>query len=101
MSESESRSELVLELAEEFLERCRKGERPPLKEYIERHPELAAEIKEVFPAMAMMENIAVVDESVELDRTCETPKTVATCRQATRRLPHHPRNRPRRHGNRL
>jgi len=47
MSLSESRSELVLELAEEFLDRYRKGERPPLKEYIERHPELAAEIKEV------------------------------------------------------
>jgi WD40 repeat protein/serine/threonine protein kinase len=56
---------LVLELAEEFLDRYRKGERPPLREYIERHPELAAEIKEVFPAMAMMENIAVADESLQ------------------------------------
>ncbi len=64
MSESEARSERVLELAEEFLERYRKGERPPLKEYIDRHPELAAEIKEVFPAMAILENIAVVDESL-------------------------------------
>jgi len=54
-----------MELAEEFLDRYRKGERPPLKEYIGRHPELAAEIKEVFPAMAMMENIAVADESLE------------------------------------
>jgi tetratricopeptide (TPR) repeat protein len=64
MSASEARSERVLELAEEFLERYRKGERPPLKEYIDRHPELAAEIKEVFPAMAMLENIAVIDESL-------------------------------------
>jgi serine/threonine protein kinase/WD40 repeat protein/Flp pilus assembly protein TadD len=54
-----------LELAEEFLERYRKCERPPLREYIDRHPELAQEIKEVFPAMAMMENIAVADESME------------------------------------
>src|SRR5262245_23176155 len=65
MSESESQAELVLELAEEFLERYRKGERPPLREYIDRHPELALEIKEVFPAMAMMENIAVADDSLE------------------------------------
>jgi serine/threonine protein kinase/WD40 repeat protein len=65
MSSSESGSELVLELAEEFIERYRKGERPPLREYINRHPELAAEIREVFPAMAMMENIAVADESME------------------------------------
>ncbi|MCI0639577.1 MAG: protein kinase [Gemmataceae bacterium] len=56
---------VVLELAEEFLDRYRKGERPPLREYIDRHPELAAEIKEVFPAMAMMENIAVAEESLE------------------------------------
>src|SRR5205085_2432950 len=65
ISDSEARSELVLELAEEFLERYRKGERPPLRDYIDRHPELAAEIKDVFPAMAMMENIAVADESLE------------------------------------
>ena len=58
-----------MELAEEFLDRYRKGERPQLREYIDRHPELAAEIKEVFPAMALMENIAVADESVEETRT--------------------------------
>jgi serine/threonine protein kinase len=64
MSDSESRSEMVLELAEEFLERYRRGERPSLKDYIDRHPELADEIGEVFPAMAMMENIALADESI-------------------------------------
>src|SRR5438132_13283758 len=62
-SGSESRSALVLELAEEFLDRYRAGQRPPLREYIERHPELAAEIREVFPAMAMMEHIALADDS--------------------------------------
>src|SRR6516225_9061077 len=65
MPASESHSEIVLELAEEFLERYRRGERPSMREYIERHPELAAEIREVFPAMAMMENIALDDESLE------------------------------------
>jgi hypothetical protein len=40
MSASESRSAVVLALAEEFLERYRQGERPSLKEYIDRHPEL-------------------------------------------------------------
>ena len=59
MSSSESTFELVIELAEEFLERYRKGERPPLKDYIDRNPDLAGEIREVFPAMAMMENIAI------------------------------------------
>jgi serine/threonine protein kinase/WD40 repeat protein/Flp pilus assembly protein TadD len=64
MSASESRSAGVLELAEEFLERYRRGERPSLKEYAARYPDLAAEIHEVFPAMALMENIALRDESL-------------------------------------
>jgi WD40 repeat protein/serine/threonine protein kinase/tetratricopeptide (TPR) repeat protein len=62
-----------MELAEAFLDRYRKGERPPLKEYMDRHPELAAEIKEVFPAMAMMENIAVADSSLEGDDAEKKP----------------------------
>ncbi len=75
MSTSESRSGivLVLELAEEFLERYREGQRPPLKEYIDRHPELAAEIREVFPAMAMMEKIALADESMPGESTGPAP----------------------------
>ncbi len=64
MSASQSNSALVLELAEEFLERYRRGERPSLKEYADQYPSLGAEIREVFPAMAMMENIALADESL-------------------------------------
>jgi hypothetical protein len=75
MSASESRSVVVLELAEEFLERYRQGQRPSLKEYIDRHPELAAEIKEVFPAMALMENVALADESLAGEPTGEAPAT--------------------------
>ncbi len=69
MATSESRSGLVLDLAEEFLERYRMGERPGLKEYVDRHPDLAGEIREVFPAMAMMENIAIQDDSLVGERT--------------------------------
>ncbi len=69
MSTSEARSEIVLELAEEFLERYRNGEQPGLKEYVDRHPELAEDIREVFPAMAMMENIAIHDDSLTGEET--------------------------------
>jgi hypothetical protein len=69
MSTSEARSAIVMELAEEFLERYRKGERPGLKDYADRHPELAGEIREVFPAMAMMENIALQDDSLVGEET--------------------------------
>jgi WD40 repeat protein/serine/threonine protein kinase/tetratricopeptide (TPR) repeat protein len=67
MSAPGSKSEVVLALAEEFLDRYRQGQRPSLKEYLDRHPELAAEIREVFPAMALMENIALADESLAED----------------------------------
>jgi serine/threonine protein kinase/tetratricopeptide (TPR) repeat protein len=69
MSTTESRSGLVVELAEEFVERYRQGERPSLKEYIDRYPALAGEIREVFPAMAMMERVALADESLAGDPT--------------------------------
>jgi serine/threonine protein kinase/WD40 repeat protein/Tfp pilus assembly protein PilF len=65
-----------MELAEEFLERYRQGQRPSLKDYVDRHPELEGEIREVFPAMAMMENIAIHDDSLAGDST-EAPDTPA------------------------
>jgi serine/threonine protein kinase/tetratricopeptide (TPR) repeat protein len=70
---SQSRSGVVLELAEEFLGRYRQGQRPSLKEYIDRHPGLADEIREVFPAMAMMERIALADESLAGEPTGAGP----------------------------
>ena len=51
-SDSEPRSTA---LAESFLERYRRGERPALAEYTARYPELAEEIRDVFPAMVEME----------------------------------------------
>ena len=63
-SGSETRAARVLALAEEFLERHRRGERPTLREYLERYPALADQIRDVFPAMAMIEEIAVADESL-------------------------------------
>jgi serine/threonine protein kinase/tetratricopeptide (TPR) repeat protein len=64
MSDPASKSDVVLGLAEEFLERHRRGERPSLKEYLDRYPELADRIRAVFPVMAIMERIAFVDESL-------------------------------------
>ena len=44
-------------LAEEFVGRYRRGERPALAEYVEGHPELAEQIEELFPALLMMEQV--------------------------------------------
>jgi hypothetical protein len=50
-SSSEERGPVGL-LADEFLARCQRGEKPTIKEYCERHPELAGEIRDVFEALA-------------------------------------------------
>ncbi len=44
-------------LAEEFLDRKRRGEQPTLREYVERYPELAEDIRDLFPALLMMEDL--------------------------------------------
>ena len=55
-SSSDARNPVEL-LAEEFLDRKRRGEQPTLREYLERHPDLADEIRDLFPALLMMENL--------------------------------------------
>jgi WD40 repeat protein/tetratricopeptide (TPR) repeat protein/serine/threonine protein kinase len=47
----------VEQLAEEFMERRRRGEKPTLSEYTERYPELAEEIRDLFPALCVMERL--------------------------------------------
>jgi eukaryotic-like serine/threonine-protein kinase len=57
MGDSSSEPDVFNDLAHEFAERYRRGERPSLNEYTVRHPELAEEIRELFPALVMMEKI--------------------------------------------
>jgi eukaryotic-like serine/threonine-protein kinase len=45
------------ELAEEFAERYRRGERPSLQEYVDRCPDFADEIREMFPALVEVEQV--------------------------------------------
>src|SRR5262245_58183581 len=47
-------------LAESFLARFRRGERPPLDEFTAQHPELADRIKELFPALVELEELGSV-----------------------------------------
>jgi serine/threonine protein kinase/WD40 repeat protein len=56
MSVSSSERPSIEELAEEFLERRRRGERPSLEEYAARHPHLAGEIREFFPVLGLVED---------------------------------------------
>jgi WD40 repeat protein/serine/threonine protein kinase len=49
-------------LAEEFVARKRRGEKPSIPEYAARYPDLAEEIRELFPALLMVEDLG--DESL-------------------------------------
>ncbi len=44
-------------LLEEFLNRQRRGETPALTEYLDRHPEMADDIRELFPALVLMHEV--------------------------------------------
>ena len=95
---SDARNPVEL-LAEEFLERKRRGEQPTLSEYVERYPELADDIRDLFPALLMMEDLG--EELGRDDRARWPRKTArpwASRFAAAGRLPDPPRDRPGRHG---
>src|SRR5690348_12539663 len=56
-SSDSSRDALLERLAEEFVERHRRGERPALSEYVNRYPDLAAEVRALFPALVQIEKL--------------------------------------------
>ncbi len=62
--DSSERFVMLNHLADEFADRYRRGERPALQEYIDRHPELADDIREFFPAMVEMEQVKEDREEV-------------------------------------
>jgi serine/threonine protein kinase/WD40 repeat protein/tetratricopeptide (TPR) repeat protein len=57
MNDSSDDRNPVEVLAEESLERQRRGERPTIGEYAERYPDLAADIRDLFPALVKMEQV--------------------------------------------
>ncbi|HEX5269680.1 MAG TPA: protein kinase, partial [Gemmataceae bacterium] len=67
-------------LAEEFLERRRRGETPSMKEYVERHPELADEIRELFPALAVMHDIDPAPAELGESRAAPAPRRLGDYR---------------------
>ena len=79
-------------LADDFLRRQRGGERPTLEDYCRRHPELADEIREVFPVLIRMEDLRSDGPD---DSTGERRRPHRDAAGAAGRLPHPPRGRPR------
>jgi serine/threonine protein kinase/WD40 repeat protein/tetratricopeptide (TPR) repeat protein len=69
MSNSSVERNPVDRLAEEFAERLRRGERPALTEYTARYPELADEIRELFPALVLLEQLKPAAEATRAEGT--------------------------------
>jgi serine/threonine protein kinase/WD40 repeat protein len=61
MTPMESPAPTIEQLAEEFLQRYRQGERPAVAEYTARHPELADDIRDVFAALMLVEEAGPQD----------------------------------------
>jgi eukaryotic-like serine/threonine-protein kinase len=56
-------------LAAEFVERHRQGEHPPLSEYTDHYPDLAADIRNLFPALVQIEKLKLpIDATGEFER---------------------------------
>jgi serine/threonine protein kinase len=54
---AEIADDLLDSLAEAFLARYRRGERPSLSEYTSQHPDLQSQIQELFPALVELEDL--------------------------------------------
>jgi WD40 repeat protein/serine/threonine protein kinase/Flp pilus assembly protein TadD len=63
MSSQSSDRDPVEKLAEEFAERYRRGERPSVTEYTDEYPDLAGQIRDLFPALIEMEQLGSMENS--------------------------------------
>jgi hypothetical protein len=60
MNESSSARDPLEELVEEFVARARRGEHLSLSEYTDKYPHLAKQIRELFPALVVMEQFGSI-----------------------------------------
>ena len=75
MSASTSGPDLFNLLADEFAARYRRGERPPLSEYTDQYPELADEIRELFPALVAIEQFGTGADAATGPRSAQPETT--------------------------
>ena len=79
MLDSNSERNPIDQLAEEFAERLRRGEHPALTDYVREYPELADEIRELFPALVMMEQFKPTSADAP-DATSRRPERIGDYR---------------------
>ena len=98
---SSSDQDTVDRLAEEFVARHRRGERPALAEYAERFPQHAEAIRDLFPALVLIEQVKPGAGDPTGSCAGAAAAEPGPAAGAAGRLPHPPRGGPRRHGRRL
>ncbi|MFO0968008.1 MAG: tetratricopeptide repeat protein [Gemmataceae bacterium] len=57
-SRSDSMEDLVAEVVDQFMERVHRGERPRIEDYTERHPEAAALLRQILPALQVLQPLS-------------------------------------------
>lgn len=70
MMDAQADRDPLEELAAEFVERHRRGESPSVSEYVVRCPELAEEIRDLFPTILSLEQLKMREGSSAAGRTC-------------------------------
>ncbi|MCI0699935.1 MAG: serine/threonine protein kinase [Planctomycetia bacterium] len=68
------------ELADEFLNRYRRGENPRISDYANRRPELAAEIRRLFPTLVVLERCGSTVDAPRRLPTVDAPERVGEYR---------------------
>src|SRR4051794_16952824 len=65
LDEDDAASQLLADLADDFAGRHRRGEHPSVEDYARQHPALAEQIRELFPAMLLMEQQSVAASTLD------------------------------------
>ena len=76
MADNQSQPEQLGPVMDEFVARYRRGERPSVTEYAERHPDLADQIRELFPSLVLMERAGSGDDELSSGRVTADGRTL-------------------------
>jgi len=68
MTDESTPSERIEALVQEFIDRKQRGEAPTIAEYCTRYPDLAENIRYVFPTLLMMEDLKLDLDATQADR---------------------------------
>jgi serine/threonine protein kinase/WD40 repeat protein len=81
MSDDASSADLLGQIADEFVEAFRRGRRPSVEEFARRYPEHADDIREMLPALVLMEEAKSADGTSGQRRQARASAAAAPLRQ--------------------